>query len=110
MSVVFTPSKITRLFAVVAASLISLPLTARFTRSFLDISTSNLTLRFSLNEFPSEQTISTFYSALLLCSLVLFQAVEETLNHRNLVFICTLYVTSELSDVRLIAPSWLELL
>ena len=108
MNVVLIPSK-TRLFTVVAASLFSLHPTTQFTRSFLDVSIDNLTSRFFL--FHLERTISTFYSAaVLLCSLALLRIVEETLNRRGLVFIYVLYITSELSDVRLIAPSQQELL
>lgn len=113
MNAVLIPSKITRLFAVVALSLISLHLITQVAPSLSGISTSNLAFSF-LNEFPLEQNISVFYSvtALLFCFLVLFRTAEDTLDTEILIFICALtaYVTSELNGVRLIAPSRRELL
>ena len=112
MNVVLVPSKITRLFTMAAVSLISLHLTTQSAR-FLGISTNNLIFRFFPNEFHLEQNVSAFCSAtaLLFCSLVLFQKVE-TLDI-GIVFICALtsHIASELSDVCLsLAPSRQELL
>lgn len=113
MNVVSVPSKITRLFAMAAVSLISLHLTTQSARFFLGISTNNLIFRFFPNEFHLEQNVSAFCSAtaLLFCPLVLFQKVE-TLDI-GIVFICALtsHIASELSDVCLsLAPSRQELL
>ncbi len=111
MNAVLMLSKITHLSTTVAVSLVSLHLTIQFARFFLDISTNNLISRF-LNEFHLERNILTYPATVLFCSLVLFQTVEETSDTGILVFICALtaYITSELSGVRLIAPSRQELL
>ena len=107
MNVVLMLSKITRLFVMVVFSLISLHLVTQFARFSLDIGTSNLIFGFFLNEFHLEQSIPTFCSA----TALLFYSFLPTFitwvkRQRGLPYTAH----SELSDVRLIAPSQQELL
>lgn len=118
MNSVLTPSKVTRLFAVAAVSLVSLHLIGQFARFFLGIDTENLIVGFFKGFhilFSGATGVEMFGGRHAEVygfenpTMVLFQTVEETLEITGilvLIYALTSYIVSEFGDVRLgFAPS-----